>query len=59
MIAIEELEGAGRIARRDVVGDGYRQHRYEPNEPVDLGVFTPTEVDVLSQVARRWDAHTT
>lgn len=59
MIAIEELEKAGRIMREDVVGDGYRQHRYEPYELVNLEVFTPTEVDVLNQVARRWDAHTT
>jgi hypothetical protein len=59
MIAIEELEKAGRIARKDVVGDGYLQHRYEPNEPVNLELFSPTEVEVLNQVARRWDPHTT
>lgn len=59
MIVIEELEQAGRITRKDVVGDGFRQHRYETDESVNLEVFTPTEVDVLNQVARRWDEHTT
>ncbi len=59
MIAIDELVQGGRIARNDVVAEGYTQHRYEPNEPVDLAAFSPTEIDVLYQVAQRWASHTT
>jgi len=57
MIAIEELEQSGRITRKDVVAEGYLQHRYETDERVDLSAFSPTEVDVLNQVAHRWAAH--
>lgn len=59
MIAIEELDRTGRVRRTDVVAEGFTQHRYEPNEPVKLSAFSPTELDVLHQVAQRWAPHTT
>lgn len=59
MIAIEELDRTGRVRRTDVVSEGFTQHRYEPNEPVNLSAFAPTELDVLHQVAQRWAPHTT
>jgi uncharacterized phage-associated protein len=59
MIVVEELERAGRVRRTDIVAEGFTQHRYEPNEPVNLAAFSPTELDVLHQVAQRWAPHTT
>ncbi len=57
--AIEEMERAGRIERDDVRVGNYRQHHYETSEPVDLTVFSQTELDVLHRVAQRWANHTT
>jgi uncharacterized phage-associated protein len=57
--ALLALEEAGRVARRDVVSGGYLHHRYEPNEDVDVAVFSPTELDTLYQVAQKWLYHTT
>lgn len=57
--ALESLEQDGRVTRQDVVGEGFIQHRYEPREPVDLSVFSDTEVEVLQRVAERWAQHTT
>lgn len=57
--ALDELEQTGRIEREDVPLDRYIQHRYEPREPVDLSVFSPTEIATLYEVAHRWGAHTT
>lgn len=59
MIAIAELDRAGRVRRMDVVAEGFTQHRYEPNEPVNLSAFSPTELDVLHQAAQRWASHST
>lgn len=59
MLAIEEPERSGRITREDVVAGGYRQHRYGTSERVDPETFSPTELDVLYQVAQRWATHTT
>ena len=59
MIAIEDLDRTGRVRRMDVVAEGFTQHRYEPNEPVNLAAFSRTERDVLQQVAQRWARHTT
>jgi uncharacterized phage-associated protein len=56
---IEEMETSGRITRQDIVSGGYIQHRFEPTEDVDISVFSPTELDVLYQVARQWMFHTT
>ena len=59
MIAIDELDRSGRVRRKDVVAEGFTQHRYEPNESVNLAAFSSTELDVLHQVAQRWSRHTT
>jgi uncharacterized phage-associated protein len=56
---IAELEQSGRITRRDVISEGLTQHRYEPNEDVDISVFSASEIDVLYQVAQKWTHHTT
>lgn len=54
-----EMERDGRVKRTDVPGPGFIQHRYEPNVPVDLSVFSPTEIEALEKVAKRWQWHTT
>lgn len=56
---LDDMEQAGRITRGDVVGGGFVQHRYQPNEMLDVSVFSSTELAVLFQVAQKWTFHTT
>ncbi|MGH8730015.1 MAG: Panacea domain-containing protein [Burkholderiales bacterium] len=56
---IDEMEQSRRITRHDIISGGYTQHRYEPNEDVDVSAFSSTELAVLFQVAQKWLFHTT
>ena len=57
-VTIAALEAAKRIEREDVLIGGLLQHRYRASEPVDIGAFSLTELDVLYRVAQRWANHT-
>lgn len=56
---IQEMIDSGLVQSITVPLGDRRQERLEPLVPVDEDVFTSREIDVLGQVASRWERHST